>query len=551
MSRAVIQPFEEYQRARIIFVQTVAALAGGKDNKNVELLKRLDAIRLLGPLLTDPVISIKQYAALAIGTLAGADEEIANQVVNDDGGHILSLILKSLETSNRFYKKTACRLLGKLSKWKNLAAKVVSGGVIKFLVSCLEDCDGEVKLFATSALQKICMNGEDLAREVINEGAIEPLSLCLQEPDIKLKRQAVLTMSNIAKHSETHTRRLCDEKDTLGVILHYLQTKDTMLRRQVLLCLSYISQNSSDKAAQIINSLNNQLLEENIGGITKTNIYNIRSPEDDMTPVKKADPICQQNCLSLLYNIAKHGAGHTNQVCAKIKPETLIKFLETNQGSSRNVGLQVISTLSQFSKEQAEQFKRLGGHKVLALCLYEEKPETISYACNAISYMASYPNPDITNGLVEDLAIGINDNVKYYNIPYRLLELCLNKNLPPYLINNAREALENIIQNNTNLNALIPLLDRPNYGGVDDVQFEKILSLIVKRIHALLGEFKAYRRNLIENKTLKKLIKLKSKYKTLEDDLKSFTDYYSQEIMNFYSDEYEQKIREQVIASLS
>ena len=117
------------------------------------------------------------------------------------------------------------------------------------------------------------MNGEDLAREVINAGAIEPLSLCLQEPDIKLKRQAVLTMSNIAKHSDSHTRRLCEEKETLGVILHYLQTKDTMLRRQVLLCLSYIAQNSSDKAAQIINSLNNQLLEENIAGVTKSNIY--------------------------------------------------------------------------------------------------------------------------------------------------------------------------------------------------------------------------------------------------------------------------------------
>jgi hypothetical protein len=549
MSRAVIQPFEEYQRSRIIFVQTIAALAGGKDNRNVELLKRLDAIRLLGPLLTDPVISIKQYAALAIGTLAGADEEIASQVVNDDNGHILNLILKSLETSNRFYKKTACRLLGKLSKWKSLAAKVVSGGVINFLVSCLEDCDGEVKQFAANALQKICMNGEDLAREVINAGAIEPLSLCLQEPDIKLKRQAVLTMSNIAKHSENHTRKLCDEKETLNVILHYLQTKDTMLRRQVLLCLSYIAQNSSDKAAQIINSLNNQLLEENIAGSSKMNIYNLQNTTGIQT--KTADPICQQNCLSLLYNIAKHGAGHTSQVSAKIKCETLIKFLENNQGSSRNAGLQVISTLAQFSKEQAEQIKRLGGHKVLALCLYEQKPETISYACNAISYMASYPNPDITNGLVEDLAIGVNDNIKYYNIPYRLLELCLNKNLPNYLINNAREALENIIQNNTNLNALIPLLDRPNYGGVDDVQYEKILSLIVRRIHGLLGEYKSYKRTLIENKTLKKLIKLKSTYKSLEDDLKSFSDYYSQEIMNYYSDEYEQKIREQVIASLS
>ena len=549
MSRAVLQPFEEYQRSRIIFVQTVAALAGGKDNPNVELLKRLDAIRLLGPLLTDPVISIKQYAALAIGTLAGADEEIASQVVNDDNGQILNLILKSLETSNRFYKKTACRLLGKLSKWKALAGKVVSGGVITFLVSCLEDCDGEVKQFAANALQKICMNGEDLAREVINAGAIEPLSLCLQEPDIKLKRQAVLTMSNIAKHSESHTRKLCDEKDTLGVILHYLQTKDTMLRRQVLLCLSYIAQNSSDKAAQIINSLNNQLLEENIAGSSKTNMYNIRT--NDPIQTKSADPICQQNCLSLLYNIAKHGAGHTSQVSANIKCETLIKFLEQNFGSARNAGLQVIATLAQFSKEQAEQIKRLSGHKVLALWLYEQRPETISYACNAISFMASYPNPDITNGLVEDLAIGVNDNIKYYNIPYRLLELCLNKNLPNYLVNNAREALENIIQNNTNLNALIPLLDRPNYGGVDDVAYEKILSLIVRRIHGLLGEYKSYKRTLIENKTLKKLIKLKSTYKSLEDDLKAFSDYYSQEIMNYYSDEYEQKIREQVIASLS
>ena len=263
-------------------------------------------------------------------------------------------------------------------------------------------------------------------------------------------------MSNIAKHSEAHTRKLCDEKDTLGVILHYLQTKDTMLRRQVLLCLSYIAQNSSDKAAQIINSLNNQILEENIGGSDKINTYNL--PSNDMIQTKTADPICQQNALSLLYNIAKHGAGHTSQVSAKIKCETLIKFLEQNHGSSRNAGLQVLSTLAQFSKEQAEQIKRLGGHKVLALCLYESKPETISYGCNAISYMASYPNPDITNGLVEDLPIGVNDNVKYYNIPYRLLELCLNKNLPQYLTNNAKEALENIIQNNTNLNALIPLL---------------------------------------------------------------------------------------------
>ena len=118
MSRAIIQPFEEYQPARVIFLQTV----GGKNNLNLELLKHLEEISLLGQLLTAPVISIKQYSALSIGTLAGADKEISSQVVNDDNGHILILILKSSETSNCFYKKISSRLLGKLSKWKSLAA---------------------------------------------------------------------------------------------------------------------------------------------------------------------------------------------------------------------------------------------------------------------------------------------------------------------------------------------------------------------------------------------------------------------------------------------
>lgn len=555
MSRAVIQPFEEYQRSRIIFVQTVAALAGGKDNRNVELLKRLDAIRLLGPLLTDPVISIKQYAALAIGTLAGADEEIATQVVKDDNGHILKLILKSLETSNRFYKKTACRLLGKLSKWKSLASEVVKEtpneeNVLKFLVGCLEDCDGEVKQFAANALQKICMNGPDLASAVVQNGAVEPLSLCLQEPDIKLKRQAVLTISSIVKHSRDLATTVSDKNDTLSIILHYLQTKDTMLRRQVLLCLSYIAQNSPDKAIQIISTLNNQILEENIGGIEKMGgVYAALG----QTPVetKAADPICQQNALTLLYNIAIHGQSPATQVSAKIKCETLIKFLEQNKGTTRNAGLQLLATLVKNSKEQAQQIIRLQGHKVIALCLCESKPSTIFHACEAIEHMASIQEQDIVNKLVENLEIGVGENVRYYNIPYILLELTLNKNAERKLSEQAKSALMNIIHNNTNLDALKQLLDRPNYEGVDDVKYGEILGEIVRKIHDLLSEFKNYKKKLIEDKTLKKLIKLKSTYRNLEEDLKSFSEHYSPEIMNYYSDEYEQKIKEQVLASLS
>ena len=334
----------------------------------------------------------------------------------------------------------------------------------------------------------------------------------------------------------------------LYIILHYLQTKDTTLRRQVLLCLSYIAQNSPDKAIQIINSLKNQNLEENIGGTEKLSAYNISQGHVD---TKTADEMCQQNALTLLYNIANHGQSPANQVSAKIKCETLIKFLETNKGKKRNAGLQLLATLVKHSKEQAQQIIRLQGHKVIAMCLCESNWTTIYHACEAVEHMASLPEPDITNKLVEKLAIGVDDNVKIYNIPYILLELTLNKSSEPRLIEQSFKALNNIIQNNTNLDALKLLLDRPTNKGVDDAKYEKILCLVVRRIHEILTEFHAYKKKLIEDKTLKKLIKLKSSYKSLEDELKTFYDLYSSDIMNYYSDEYEQKIKEQVLANLS
>ena len=74
MSKAVIQPFEEFQKARIIFVQTVAELA--KNKSNIESLKSLGVMKLLGPLLADPVNSIRQSSALAISRLAKHSEEL-------------------------------------------------------------------------------------------------------------------------------------------------------------------------------------------------------------------------------------------------------------------------------------------------------------------------------------------------------------------------------------------------------------------------------------------------------------------------------------------
>jgi hypothetical protein len=75
MSRAVLQPFEQYQKARVTFVQTVAELATRP--QNIEALQSAGVMALLRPLLLDNVPSISQSAALALGRLANVNEDLA------------------------------------------------------------------------------------------------------------------------------------------------------------------------------------------------------------------------------------------------------------------------------------------------------------------------------------------------------------------------------------------------------------------------------------------------------------------------------------------
>ena len=58
MSRAVLQVFEEYQKARVTFVQTVADLATRP--QNIDALQNAGVMALLRPLLLDNVASIQQ-----------------------------------------------------------------------------------------------------------------------------------------------------------------------------------------------------------------------------------------------------------------------------------------------------------------------------------------------------------------------------------------------------------------------------------------------------------------------------------------------------------
>ena len=63
MSRAVLLPFEDYQKARITFVKSIVELA--TRHQNIEALHSAGVMGLLRPLLSDSVPSIQKKCSIS------------------------------------------------------------------------------------------------------------------------------------------------------------------------------------------------------------------------------------------------------------------------------------------------------------------------------------------------------------------------------------------------------------------------------------------------------------------------------------------------------
>ena len=95
--------FEQYQKSRTHFVQTVADLASRP--QNIETLQNAGVLQLLRPLLLDVVPTIQQTAALALGRLANHNDDLAEAVVKGD---ILPQLVYSLAEQNVSALISAC-----------------------------------------------------------------------------------------------------------------------------------------------------------------------------------------------------------------------------------------------------------------------------------------------------------------------------------------------------------------------------------------------------------------------------------------------------------
>ncbi|XP_076627734.1 sperm-associated antigen 6 [Colletes latitarsis] len=246
-ARSILQVFDQYQKARLFFVQSVADFASRPNN--VECLEAAGALDLLCPLLTDLVPSIRYMAAVALGKIANNNYRLAQTIIRKD---ILPQLLKNIDKQNKFYKKAALFVIRAIAKHSpELASIVIQNNGLDIVILCLEDFDAIVKESAAWALGYIARHNKTLAQATIDAGAVPLLVLCLQEPELFVKQVAASALCDISKHDKDLAEIVVDA-GAIPFLAKGLSNPDIKLKRQVLSALSSIAKHSVNLAESVI-----------------------------------------------------------------------------------------------------------------------------------------------------------------------------------------------------------------------------------------------------------------------------------------------------------
>ncbi|XP_070565243.1 sperm-associated antigen 6 [Ptychodera flava] len=499
-SRQVLQVFEQYQKSRTQFVQTIAELSSRP--QNIETLQNAGVMSLLRPLLLDIVPTIQQTAALALGRLANYNDDLAEAVVKGD---ILPQLVYSLAEQNRFYKKAAAFVLRAVAKHSpQLAQSVVDCSALDALVICLEEFDPGVKEAAAWALGYIARHNAELAQSVVDAGAVPLLVLCIQEPELSLKRIAASALSDICKHSPELAQTVVDS----GAIAHLAQmilNPDAKLKRQVFSALSQIAKHSVDLAEMVVEA-------EIFPAV--------------LTCLKDVDEYVRKNTATLIREIVKHTPELAQLVVNAGGVAAVVDYVGESRGNVRLPGVMMLGYVAAHSENLAMAVIVSKGVTQLAITLAEEPEDHIMAAAAWALGQIGRHTPEHAKA------------VAVANVLPRLLQCYLRADASEDLQTKSKKALKNILQKCVHLPALEPLLhDAP----------ANILKHVVGQFSKVLPHDAKARRLFVTSGGLKKVQEIKAEPgSALHEYINIINNCYPEEIVRYYSPGYSEQLLERV-----
>ncbi|CAJ16416.1 axoneme central apparatus protein [Trypanosoma equiperdum] len=500
-NRQIIQVFEEYQRARVKFVQTVADFASKP--QHIDALQQAGVMQLLRPLLLDNVPSIQQSAALALGRLANYNEELAESVVSGD---ILAQLVYSLGDQSRFYKKSAAFVLRSVARHNaQLAQAVVGSQAVEALVGCLEDFDPTVKESAVWALGYVARHNAHLAQEVVDKGAIPPLVLCVQEPELSLKRTAASTLADIAKHLPELAQAVVDQ-DAVTHLAPLIGSNDGKLKRQVCQCLAQIAKHSVELAELVVE------------GEIFPRIFSL---------LKDSDETVRKNASTCIREVAKHTPELAQLIVNAGGVGALVDYTNESTGSARLPGIMTLGYISAFSETLALAVIVSCGIEPLSNALEKEQEDHIkSAAAWSLGQIGRHS---------ADHAKAVAD----CNVLPKLLDLYLHPSSSDDLRMKSKRALKNIIQRCVQLPALEPLL-HPEAP-------KNVLKYVCGQFAKVLPTDIAAKREFVANRGLATVQRIQPEPGSkLAEYIQSINNCYPPEIVQYYSPQYAQTFLEKI-----
>lgn len=501
MSRPVLQTFEEYQKARVTFVQTVADLATRP--QNIDALQNAGVMALLRPLLLDNVASIQQSAALALGRLANFNETLAESVVTHE---VLPQLVYSLAQQNRFYKKAAAFVLRAVAKHSPpLAKAVVDSGAMESLVLCLEEFDPTVKESAAWALGYIAKHTKDLAKKVVDAGAVPLLVLAFQEPDLSLKRISASAMSDIAKHSPELAQLVVDS-GAVSLLVKEISNNDAPLKRQVCACLAQIAKHSVDLAEVVV--------------------------EAEIFPrilhcLQDVDEVVRKNAATCVRELSRHTPDLAKLIVNAGGIAAMADYVQEAHGNARLPGIMTLGYVAAFSETLALAVVVSKGIPPLKDALINEPEDHVKAAAAWSLGQIGRHSPDHARALAEA------------DVLRRILAVYLHQDSSEDLQIKAKRALKSVIQKCTHLPALEPLLDSP----------PNILKYVVQQFAKVLPNDLEARKAFVQSGSLQKLQEVEAESGSkLREMVDTINLQYPPEIVQYYSPNYASELLENLEA---
>ena len=487
MSRKLLQPFEEYQKARGSFNQQISGLASSQDN--IECLHKSDALNLLKPLLLDHAPSNQQQAALSIAKLADSSEEIAESVVQND---ILTQLVYSLSNSNRHLKKAICLAFKAIGKHSPaLAEDLIKNGALPPLGLCLEDFDPAVKEAAASAIGSIAKHNSNLANQMSTIRATDKLILCLKDPEVKLKRASSKALNLIAQHNEELAKPIAETG--LDAIIPLLNYNDTQLKRSISQLLGNIAKHSLELSTEVMMKLEN--------------------PQKLLSCLKDKDNVVKINAAFCVYEIVNKSSENALAICNAGGVVLIVDFIANTKGEPRLNGILSIACISEYGPTFATSVIQAKGVPQLRDALENEPSQVIKgAACLALGKIGSH-SPSHSKAVSEANVLSL---ILYYYMDSKSSDAFKS---------NARNSLKMIIDSCDNLQALNPLLE---------IAPEDILKHILRRYIKNLSDSKEELKNFVGE--LQKLQRIKkrasAKIQMLIEEINS---YYPPNIIEYYA----------------